>query len=514
MVTRLNSTFVVLNAVNRMDEPNRQPVEAGDDKPILPTPPEVERVLATVSSPGRLVHLLQSWSIEHRILAGFGLVFAGILVISVISYRNMTVLIRNGHQDQRSHEFIQFLAATGEAMDDAENGHRRFLVTGDDSYLASYNTLRERAPQYIGYLRELSDPDSHQQARVNALEQLMTQQLQAERAAIDLRNATGFESVRTMAMAGVAKTELDSARQLQAQMEQDETKALGQRVVESTATTRSSIILLIIGALLLFVLLAAVYYLIRHDITERRRVADELQRRGELLEAANKELEAFSYSVSHDLRAPLRHIDGYASLLTKVAAVSLDDKAKRYLHTISESATRMGQLIDDLLVFSRMGRQEMLRGEVNLDQLIASVLHDLRHDLQDRAISWTIAQLPEVMGDAAMLRQVFTNLVANAIKFTGTRPQAVIEIGSRPSSEDETVLFIRDNGVGFDMRYANKLFGVFQRLHRADEFEGTGIGLANVRRIIHRHGGKTWAEGALGEGATFYVSLPLARSST
>jgi signal transduction histidine kinase len=460
-----------------------------------------------------LVHLFQRWSIEHRVLAGFGLVFAGILVISAISYRNMTVLIRNGHQDQRSHELIQFLAATGEAMDDAENGHRRFLVTGDDSYLTSYKTLRERAPQYIGYLRELSDPASPQRARVNALEQLMTQQLQEERAAIELRNATGFESVRAMAMAGVAKTELDSARQLQAQMEQDETKALAQRVVESTATTRSSIILLIIGALLLFVLLAAVYYLIRHDITERRRVADELQRRGELLEAANKELEAFSYSVSHDLRAPLRHIDGYASLLAKAAAVSLDDKAKRYLHTISESATRMGQLIDDLLVFSRMGRQEMLRGKVNLDQLIASVLHDLRHDLQDRAISWTIAQLPEVMGDAAMLRQVFMNLVANAIKFTGTRPQAVIEIGSRPSSEDETVLFVRDNGVGFDMRYANKLFGVFQRLHRADEFEGTGIGLANVRRIIHRHGGKTWAEGALGEGATFYVSLPLARSS-
>lgn len=495
-----------------MDEPNRQSVAADNDQPLLSSPPGVGRILATVSSPGRLVHLFQRWSIEHRVLAGFGLVFAGILVISAISYRNMTVLIRNGLQDQRSHEFIQFLAATGEAMDDAENGHRRFLVTGDDSYLTSYKTLRERAPQYIGYLRDLSAPDSPQQDRVNQLERLMTQQLQAEHAAIELRNTTGFESVRAMAMAGVAKAELDSARQLQTQMEQDETKALAQRVVESTATTRSSIILLIIGALLLFVLLAAVYYLIRHDITERRRVAAELQRRGELLEAANKELEAFSYSVSHDLRAPLRHIDGYASLLAK-AAGSLDDKAKRYLHTISESATRMGQLIDDLLVFSRMGRQEMLHGIVNLDQLIASVLHDLRHDLQDRVISWTIAQLPEVVGDAAMLRQVFTNLVANAIKFTGTRSQAVIEIGSRPGGEDDTVLFVRDNGVGFDMRYANKLFGVFQRLHRADEFEGTGIGLANVRRIVHRHGGKTWAEGALGEGATFYVSLPLARAS-
>ncbi|MCC2641631.1 MAG: putative Sensor histidine kinase [Nitrospira sp.] len=460
-----------------------------------------------------LLRTVQKWSIEHRVLAGFGLVFAGILVISAFSYRNMTVLIRNGHQDQRSHEFIQFLAATGEVMDNAENGHRRFLVTGDDSYLISYNTLRERAPEYLGYLRDLSDSEGAQRARVNALAELIAQQLQAEHAAVELRNATGFESVRAMALAGVAKAELESARHLLAEMEQDEARALGQRVVESTTMTRSSIILLIIGAMLLFVLLAAVYYLIRHDVTERRRVADELQRRGELLEAANNELEAFSYSVSHDLRAPLRHIDGYASLLMKAAAVTLDEKTMRYLHTISESATRMGQLIDDLLVFSRMGRQEMLQGEVNLNQLVTSVLHDLRHDLQDRSISWTIAQLPEVTGDAAMLRQVFANLLANAVKFTGTQPQARIEIGSRRNGTDEAVLFVRDNGVGFDMRYGSKLFGVFQRLHRTDEFEGTGIGLANVRRIIHRHGGKTWAEGALGEGATFYISLPIRKPS-
>ena len=495
-----------------MNEPNRhQPVDVGLDSAFPPASPAEEKSSGRVSFLSPLLHTFQKRSIEQRVLAGFGLVFAGILVISAISYRNMTVLIRNGDLDKRSHEFIQFLGATGEAIDDAENGHRRFLVTGDESYLAAYSTLRDRAPEYIRYLRELTDPGSTQRGHVNDLEHLINQQLQEEHAAIELRAKTGFDSVRGMALTGVAKTALDSARRLQAQMDQEETKALAQRVVESTTTTRSSIILLTIGALLLFVLLAAVYYLIRHDITERRRIADELHRRGELLEAANKELEAFSYSVSHDLRAPLRHIDGYASLLAKAASISLDDKAKRYLQTISESATRMGQLIDDLLVFSRMGRQEMLRGTVNLNQLIAALRHDLRHDLQDRAISWTIAQLPEVTGDAAMLRQVFMNLMTNAIKFTGTRPQATIEIGSLDNGPDEAVLFVRDNGVGFDMRYANKLFGVFQRLHRADEFEGTGIGLANVRRIIHRHGGKTWAEGALGEGATFYVSLPRVR---
>jgi light-regulated signal transduction histidine kinase (bacteriophytochrome) len=290
-----------------------------------------------------------------------------------------------------------------------------------------------------------------------------------------------------------------------------ERQAVNRRVIASAASTRHTIILLAIGAGLQLVLLASVYYLIRHDITERRRVAGELQRRGELLEAANKELEAFSYSVSHDLRAPLRHIDGYAALLRKTVDHSLNEKAARYLQTISDAAKQMGQLIDDLLVFSRMGRQDMLQTTVNMDQLIKSILSDLRLDLHGRQISWTIASLPEVKGDPSMLRQVFVNLLTNALKFTSTRATASIEIGVDTHSSDEIVLYVRDNGVGFDMQYAPKLFGVFQRLHRADEFEGTGIGLANVRRIVHRHGGRTWADGVPDKGATFYVALPEGR---
>ena len=251
-----------------------------------------------------------------------------------------------------------------------------------------------------------------------------------------------------------------------------------------------------------------------HHFGDAHGLLAEVARRNALLEAANKELEAFSYSVSHDLRAPLRHIDGYASLLNKAVGETLNDKAKRYLQTISDSAKQMGQLIDDLLVFSRMGRQEMLHTTVNLDQLIKTILYDLRLDLQGREISWTIDTLPEVPGDPAMLRQVFVNLISNAIKFTSTRPVAKIAIGVERKSAGEITVFVRDNGVGFDMQYLDKLFGVFQRLHRADEFEGTGIGLANVRRIVHRHGGRVWAEGIPDQGATFFVTLPTRRPRT
>ena len=186
-----------------------------------------------------------------------------------------------------------------------------------------------------------------------------------------------------------------------ADLESFEQQSARARLLQSTGTTRSTIALLALGAILQLVLLGSVYYLIHHDITNRRRVAAELRRQGELLQAANKELEAFSYSVSHDLRAPLRHIDGYAALLSKTAGQSLNDKAQRYLQTISESAKQMGQLIDDLLVFSRMGRQEMLRSTVNLNQLVKTVIHDLRLDLHGRTISWTIGSLPDVPGDPA-----------------------------------------------------------------------------------------------------------------
>jgi len=233
----------------------------------------------------------------------------------------------------------------------------------------------------------------------------------------------------------------------------------------------------------------------------------ELLERTAQLEAANQELESFSYSVSHDLRAPLRHITGFAELLQKKASSILQEANLQYLNVISESAKQMGNLIDDLLAFSRIGRSEVKKSRVHLGYLAKNILKDLEEETKDRDIAWKVGELPEVDCDSSMLRLVFVNLISNAAKFTRPRAKAEIEIGCIREKE-EFIFFVRDNGVGFDPKYMDKLFGVFQRLHRQDEFEGTGIGLANVRRLIHRHGGRTWADGKIDGGATFYFSLP------
>jgi PAS domain S-box-containing protein len=251
-----------------------------------------------------------------------------------------------------------------------------------------------------------------------------------------------------------------------------------------------------------------------NDITEHKRREEEIRglnrelaKRSTELEATNKELEAFAYSVSHDLRAPLRHIAGYAELLQKRASSALDEKSRRYMTMILDSAKRMGNLIDDLLTFSRIGRVDTQRTIVNLEQLVKEALGEVRQETDGRDIAWKIGTFPVCYGDRSMLRIVLVNLLSNAIKFTRTRPRAEIEIGCAAGDKGEVEVFVRDNGVGFDMSYVNKLFGVFQRLHQPDEFEGTGIGLATVQRVIHRHGGKVRAEGAVDRGATFYFSV-------
>jgi PAS domain S-box-containing protein len=234
-----------------------------------------------------------------------------------------------------------------------------------------------------------------------------------------------------------------------------------------------------------------------------RRVVDRTAQ----LEAVNQELEAFSYSVSHDLRAPLRHVSGFAEMLRQETGDNLSETGKKFLRLMADAAKRMGVLIDDLLVFSRMGRTSLRRTLVDMNELVAEVRQEMAADFENRDIQWTIVPMPELSVDRPMFKQVWINLISNAVKYTRQKERAIIQMRCAKNDAGQWVFSVQDNGAGFDMQYADKLFGVFQRLHHAEEFEGTGIGLANVRRIIQRHGGQTWAEGKVGEGATFYFSV-------
>lgn len=253
---------------------------------------------------------------------------------------------------------------------------------------------------------------------------------------------------------------------------------------------------------------------VKERTSQLQETNQQLEITNEQLEEINKELEAFSYSVSHDLRAPFRHIVGFSELLDKRIGGKIDETAQKYIKTITTSATYAGTLVDNLLAFSRIGRTELRHSSVNIGQLVEELRQYVQEEIGDRKIEWRIASnIPAVKGDVIMLRLAFENLISNAVKYTRKSANACIEIGVDEANDKDVTIFVRDNGVGFDMRYVGKLFGVFQRLHRSEDFEGTGIGLANVARIVQRHGGKVWAESVIDKGSTFYVKLPLAEKT-
>jgi signal transduction histidine kinase len=457
------------------------------------------------------------------------------VLVAVVLIGQITHLLHDSADVERCDRYIADTNKLEKLTIDLETGVRGYLITGDEQFLEPYHRAIAAVDQTSSnLLNEMDDPSLKQQIR--GLERIRLMWLDYARSLIEIRKQKGDYASVIKTLEG--KRQMDEIRQRFGKLISDESGVrdvhFRDAVYESRVTLIVVAVVAIGGGIVLsvlsrnqFVRLSQTYSAalaeardlnatLEQRVTERTR---ELQQRSVELSEANKELEAFSYSISHDLRAPMRHIGGFANLLEKAAGARLTESDRENISVIRNTANLAGRMVDELLSFSRVGRAALKLAPVDLNEVVADCLRELTPDTQNRAIEYKIAKLPIVQGDRALLRLVMLNLLSNAIKYTGKREHAIIEvgIGEAPAAADGAntsqmvMCYIRDNGVGFNMEYAGKLFGVFQRLHRAEEFEGTGIGLANVRRIISRFGGRVWAEGELNRGAIFYFTIPLSR---
>ena len=455
---------------------------------------------------------------NNFVAVSFAVAVIILVVIGFVDYRSTEGLIRTADRVAHTREVLQNLDYLLFELSDADAGQRGYVITGNEGFLQPYQLAISQVDRVARHLHRLTSDNAYQQERLARLDTLINSKLDAVRQTVDLRATNGFTAAQSEVASQHGKNLMDEIRKTVGEMKIEEENLLTQRTGYTNASAATAIRLTVFGTGISLLLLFLSFYLLRREINQRQRAQLEistlnqhLKEHAARLEAANKELEGFSYSVSHDLRAPIRHISGFVDLLGKQETVMREAKNARYLKFIGDSARQMGTLVDDLLSFSRMSRTEIHLGTVSLAHLVKEARDELALSVADRSVIWRFSpDLPEVQADAAMLHLVFVNLLSNAIKYTGTRSEASIEV-QYSSTRDEHIISVHDNGVGFDMQYVDKLFGVFKRLHHAEEFEGTGIGLANVRSIINRHGGRTWAEGRLDRGAAFFFSLPKVR---
>ncbi|HZY81354.1 MAG TPA: CHASE3 domain-containing protein [Cyclobacteriaceae bacterium] len=445
--------------------------------------------------------------INRKVLWGLIISIAIILGLGILSYSYFINLSAATQWTNHARRVIQNAEEVRSTMVVIENAQRGFSLTGDESYVRSFTKNVSDLDVAVNELDSLTKDNETQQSRVSELRPLITNQLDFTRSVIDSRKVSfdsAINSIRTRA----GLNNMSKIQQTLTDIKQEEqglilNRSLGvQKGFYQFVTAFLGLIFVT-----LLVLLGLVWLI--NANTRSRTVAEEKLREAELeTKKINADLESFSYSVSHDLRAPLRSINGYAQILIEDYSEKFDAEGNRLLNVIINNAKRMGQLIDDLLEFSRLGRKEIQRSSINMDDQVRTIASELIEREGDRKIELTIKPLGSALADPNMMRQVWINLVGNAVKYSRNKEVAVIEVG-RTEENGEVVFFIKDNGAGFDMAYTDKLFGVFQRLHKANEFEGTGVGLALVKRIVERHKGRIWAEAKVGQGATFYFSLPL-----
>jgi signal transduction histidine kinase len=404
----------------------------------------------------------------------------------------------------------------------AETGQRGFMLTGKVRYLELYGAGVSQVRQDMKGLSDLISDNPAEREAIQQLNPLIVDRLTELGDGIDVRKRSGLlAGVEAVTRANNGEKWMGQIAAQIGEMRRTEDQLLGRRLDTAADSTRKIKIVIVYGNAFAILILLVKGFVI-HGETRKRNLAEQnlnqanqrLERRTSELSETNIELESFAYSVAHDLRAPLRQIAGYSNVLVQDYEPHLDAEGLRLLRKIEGCAHRMGRLVDDLLNLSRIGRQELSIQEMPLDSLLRQVIEDFAPECAGREVEWRIGDLSSAGCDSGLMKQVFVNLLSNAVKYTGKREHAVIQVG-QTRLNNERVIFVRDNGVGFDMQYVGKLFGVFQRLHKARDFEGTGVGLAIVQRIIRKHGGRIWAEAELDQGATFFftIGLPENRAS-
>jgi signal transduction histidine kinase len=420
------------------------------------------------------------------------------LMAGLSSYNNK--LFRNSSAIIVRENAIQFQSEQLKgALLDIETGQRGFIITGDSAFLTPFTRGLAAVKEDIAHLAALLDSTQKNRGRLQRLHSLIDKKNQFAGQAISARNVN-FQASQTIVLSGVGKGIMDEVRTIVDEI-QSEARSIvqHQRATREAAMNRFNVIFIAV-LLSSVVVLSASFVMLNQNLAMR--VKGELQ-----IRQLNSELEAFSYSVSHDLRSPLRVIDGYAGILKEDYSDKFDDEGRKVINVIVGNVRRMGQLIDDLLDFSHMSRKPVSKSLLNFSDMVERLYEEHKARYNHHSLDLKLKPLEPVFADLKMMEQVWANLISNAMKYSSKQADPRIEIGSFRQNGD-VCFYVRDNGVGFNMDYKDKLFGVFQRLHSAEDFAGTGVGLAIVKRIVTRHGGDVWAEGKVNEGATFYFSIP------
>ncbi|MGH8372041.1 MAG: sensor histidine kinase [Gammaproteobacteria bacterium] len=446
-------------------------------------------------------------TIEKKVLAGFAATLLIVGIMAVGSVFSIRAFLSASRWVAHTYDVLQAIASAQTQVQASELSTRAYFITGNETRLEQRNSAHDRVNQVLDSLAEQTRDNRIEQVRVALLRDEINRLRLIQQRMIDSRGISQSDYTAARSDMAGSYQQLQKITVLLASMQETEKQFLDQRIEWAHATALYTIG--IFGALVLsmFGIKLYLFMRIKEEVQERERIDADLIETKQGLEVTNKELESFSYSISHDLRSPLRAVNGFARILDSEYGQRFDEEGRRIIGVILRNSEKMNALIDDLLAFSRVGRGVINKTDVDMTTLVGKVHSDLLTASEYGSVDFSVGELPDAAGDPALLTQVWTNLVSNAFKYSNKNPTPQVAV-SGEVCDKEYVYSVRDNGVGFDMRYYDKLFGVFQRLHSDSEFHGTGVGLAIAQRIVSRHGGRIWAESAPGQGATFHFSLP------